>query len=69
MKKVIKLTEEQLVKIINKVLEEQSSVKNTKKVIDVIFAGQTAHGEIKLVNNKKQLVVTTLNFNVQKMFV
>lgn len=75
MKKVIKLTEEQLVKIIDKVLEEQSSVKKPlpiKKLdskINIIFPGQTAHGNIIVHNNKKVLIVTTELFNRQGMYV
>ena len=79
MKKVIKLTESQLFRIINDVIEEQNvmkkqapknvPIKNLVSKIDAIFPGQTAQAEIKLKDNKKVLVVTTELGKVQSMYV
>lgn len=79
MKKVIKLTEAQLVRIINDVIKEQNVIKKQapksapvlklSSKIDIIGNGQTAHGNIILHKNKKVLVVTTELGNKQGMYV
>lgn len=75
MKKVIKLTEAQLVEVIKNVIEEQkvmpksTPIKNLVGKIDAVFPGQTAQGEIMVKNNKKILTITTESGNTQSMYV
>lgn len=62
-KKIIKLTESDLHKIVKKIIQEQ------RKTIDIIFPGKNAEAEIMTDRKGKKLIVRTEIGTKQEMYV